>query len=118
MAKTQTKTNDFPANADKVTDWIVNDLNYNQSFNLSSIMINWHGLEGTLNGTIIPEITNNVNDPDFVTQLDTITLDSASNLTSNVFLDINLRIQAYRLRYAHVGITGSGVIKHSASMEV
>lgn len=115
----QTKYLSFPANEDYTSDWIVNDLNYRQSFNLSSIMINWDGLEGTLDGTLKIEITNNPDTTGFVTVLDTITLNSASNLTDNEFLSIGYRIKAFRYVYTKNGVTGeNAVIKTNADTGV
>lgn len=107
MAFIITRQNEFPANADFTSHWIVKTMPYKQSFDLSSIMVNWQGLGGTLDGVLTIEFTNNPDDADFVTVLDTITLNSASNVTNNEFLSIGYRIKAFRYKYAANGVTGA-----------
>jgi hypothetical protein len=111
MATTKTRFLEFTANADYTSDWIIKN-SHKSSFNITSIMANWSGITaGTKDGVITIEITNMPEDSDFVTVADTITVNSASNITDNEFRQMEFTVKAYRVKYQKNSISGPGMIK-------
>ena len=89
---------------------------------LTSLQIQWHGLAGTLNGTLQLEISNKVSrgageEDEFVTQIplkdengDPLTLDSASNKDNCKIVMIEVPHAGWRLKVDKGGIT-EGTLK-------